>query len=200
MSSVTARHTTQASERTTRRSLAGVGAFTSWFVLLASVAVLLLMVLIPMAAGATPYTVLTDSMRPAMPPGSLAVVRPVDPENLGIGDVVTYQIRSGDPEVITHRIVGQSIDSHGRRTWTTRGDANGADDANPVVAAQIKGKVWYSVPLLGYVNSLFSHGERSIIIVLGAAGLFGYAVYMFVSAAIGAVRHRADRRGRRSPS
>lgn len=170
-----------------------LGSFISWFALLLAVAVALVMVVVPLIAGATPYTVLTGSMRPGMPPGSLAVVRPVDVNTLGVGDVVTYQVRSGDPEVITHRIVAQSIDSHGERTFITRGDANGADDADPVVPGQIHGKLWYSVPVLGYVNSLLDHGQRSLLIVIVSAALFGYAAYMFVSAGLDSVRRRRAR-------
>ena len=39
-------------------------------VLVAAAAVLAVAVLVPRLAGATPYTVLTDSMRPAYPPGT----------------------------------------------------------------------------------------------------------------------------------
>ncbi|RYJ02767.1 MAG: signal peptidase I, partial [Actinomycetales bacterium] len=66
-----------------------------WVLLLGFVAMLVVSVLVPRLAGATPYTVLTGSMRPTMPPGTLVVAKPVDPEALEVGDVVTVQLRSG---------------------------------------------------------------------------------------------------------
>jgi len=78
----------------------------SWVVLLGATALVTLAVLVPRVAGATPYTVLTGSMSPAYPPGTLVVVRPVDLADVRVGDVVTYQLRSGEPAVATHRVVG----------------------------------------------------------------------------------------------
>ena len=54
----------------------------AWTVILGVAAVLAVAVLVPRVGGATPYTVLTGSMAPTYPPGSLVVVRPVDPESI----------------------------------------------------------------------------------------------------------------------
>ena len=58
-------------------------------------ATLLVALVVPRLAGATPYVVLTGSMQPKMPPGTLVVARPVDPMSIAPGDVVTYQIQLG---------------------------------------------------------------------------------------------------------
>src|SRR5690348_1134464 len=86
------------------------------------VLVLALVVVIPRVGGGTAYTVLTGSMRPTMPPGTLVVVRPVKPEQIAVGDVVTYQIESGDPTVATHRVVAVGIDMKGEYRFTMKGD------------------------------------------------------------------------------
>ena len=65
-----------------RAVLTFVGRTLAWLVILGAVAVLLVAVVVPRVAGATPYTVLTGSMAPAYPPGTLVVVRPVDPGDL----------------------------------------------------------------------------------------------------------------------
>ncbi len=44
------------------------------------VLVLGVVVVVPKVGGATAYTVLTGSMRPTMPPGTLVVVKPVKPD------------------------------------------------------------------------------------------------------------------------
>lgn len=37
--------------------------------------------------------------------------------DIRVGDVVTYQIESGQPVVISHRVVGITSSSDGSRTW-----------------------------------------------------------------------------------
>ena len=46
-------------------------------------------VFIPKATGAIPLTVLTSSMEPSLPPGTLIVVKPVRTNALRVGDVAT---------------------------------------------------------------------------------------------------------------
>jgi len=161
--------------------------------LLLVIALAALVIVVPQLTGAIPLTVLTSSMEPGLPPGTLIVVRPVPSDSLAIGDVVTYQIRSGEPAVVTHRIVGISLAADGDRTFTLRGDNNSAPDADPVVAAQMRGRLWYSVPLLGLVNTVLTGPVKAWVVPLAAVGLFGYAGVMVVG---GIVEARAQRRGR----
>ncbi|MDY7558549.1 S26 family signal peptidase [Cryobacterium sp. 10C3] len=72
-----------------------LGLAASGAILLLVVAIALLLIVVPKATGSTPLTVLTSSMEPTLPPGTLIIVRPVTPDEIRIGDVVTYQIRSG---------------------------------------------------------------------------------------------------------
>lgn len=146
------------------------------------VAAALVAVVIPWLAGATPYDVRTGSMRPAMPPGTLVVVRPVDPTDLGIGSVVTFMPRADDPGVVTHRIVGQGIDTVGRTVYQTRGDANDAIDPEPVRAEQIVGQRWYSVPYLGHLTALLSGQQRKAGVIVVGSCLLGYAAIMMLGA------------------
>ena len=87
-------------------------------------------VVVPRLAGATPFTVLTSSMRPHYPPGTLVVVRPVDTDLLRVGDVVTYQLHSGERDVVTHRIVavGASLQHPDERVFTTTFEAAMKDE------------------------------------------------------------------------
>src|SRR5690349_6214985 len=75
--------------------------------------VLALTVLVPLIGGATTYTILTDSMRPGYPPGTVVAVKPVAPEDIGAGDVITFQIRSGEPTVATHRVTSVAVTTTG---------------------------------------------------------------------------------------
>ncbi|MBY4129699.1 signal peptidase I [Rhodococcus fascians] len=164
----------------------------SYTLLAVMVLILLATVVVPRVTGSTPYTVLTQSMKPTYPPGSLIVVRPVEPSELAIGTPITYQIRSGEPEVVTHRIVATRQSGRGELTFITRGDNNGADDENPVQVGQIRGEVWYSVPYMGYVNNWLNGEQRKITVAVIVIGLFGYALVMFVGAGVDRYRSRKE--------
>lgn len=157
------------------------GQITSWLVLLTILAVAAVMIVIPRMGGATAYTVLTGSMAPGMPPGSLAVVRPVDPATLRTGDVITYQIKSGEPAVVTHRVVGVGHTLGGELRLTARGDANTANDP-PILPEQIRGSLWYQAPWLGYINSALTGPQRQWLTIIAVAGLLGYSAFMAASA------------------
>lgn len=151
-------------------------------------------IVVPRIAGATPVTILTTSMEPSLPPGTLVVVKPVATDAIRVGDVMTYQIRSGQAAVISHRVVAITRSTVGGVTFTTKGDNNASVDP-PVIPDQVRGEVWYSVPLLGYVNSALDQGQRSWIMPAIGMLLLGYAAYLIVRGAIAAVAKRGERRG-----
>ena len=67
----------------------------------------------------------------------------------------------------------------GKHDFTTQGDANNVADAEQVGPVQIKGKLWYSVPYLGYVNNAITGKERHVTMIIVVSGLLLYAAYMF---------------------
>ena len=86
-------------------------------VVLAVVILLVLaLIVVPRVSGGVRSTVLSGSMRPTVPEGSVVVVRDVAADDLRVGDVITYQLRSGDPTLVTHRIVGITVDGTVRRS------------------------------------------------------------------------------------
>lgn len=180
--------------RTGWRSLVhaiALGLSTGMLLVVAGLAVVL--VVVPKVTGSIPLTVLTQSMEPALPPGTLLVVRPTPLDAVRVGDVLTYQIRSGHPEVISHRVVSVASSSNGERTFVVKGDANAEPDA-PVRGVQVRGVVWYSVPVLGSVNQVVN-GSRGWLVPLVAGVLIAYGVVMVTIGAVSAVRRR--RTGRR---
>lgn len=99
-------------------------------------------------SGAQGYAVVTDSMAPSINRGDVVFVKPVEFETLNEGDVVTVRFADGGG-YFTHKIV--SID-YIAGAIRTKGDANQSEDPQPSMSEQIMGKVWYSVPLLGYAS------------------------------------------------
>jgi len=167
-----------------------VGLGLSAAVLLLVIAIAVLVIVVPKVAGATPLTILTSSMEPGLPPGTLIVVQPADVDDLAAGDIVTYQIRSGEPEVITHRIIAITASTSGDRTFVLQGDNNSDPDPDAVLPEQIQGRVWYSVPFIGHVNNAMNGENRAWIVPVVAVLLFAYAGYMIASGLVGAPRRK----------
>jgi len=167
----------------------------AWAVLGLGLVALTLGVALPRLAGAQPYTVLSGSMRPGLPPGTLAVVRPVEATEVGVGDVITYQLRPGDPAVVTHRVVAVSADAGGDTAFRTRGDANESADPAWVLPEQVRGRLWYAVPWLGRVGAVLDRGHRELLGRVLGAGLLGYAA--LTAAAAWRERSVACRPGRK---
>ena len=162
----------------------GVGLSFGLLALVALIAVLV--IALPMVTKSTPYTVLTGSMTPNYPAGTLVIVKPTDVQQIRIGDVVTYQITSDQPAVVTHRVIQiiEPTTAAGTVSFITKGDANSLPDAAPVKPVQVRGVVWYAVPYLGWVNNVINGDARSVIVPIVAGGLFLYAGFMGASAIV----------------
>lgn len=119
---------------------------------LSTVVLLLLMavaavILVPMILGFREMAVLSGSMAPNIPVGSIVYVKPVDdPAVLEPGDVCTYTLAGGDT-MVTHRVVSVDPDS---RTLVTKGDANNTEDG-AISFDQVFGEAQFHLPYLGYI-------------------------------------------------
>ncbi|SFK14803.1 signal peptidase I [Cellulomonas sp. KH9] len=152
-----------------------VGVGVSYGVLAVVLLLAAVTILVPRFTGSVPLTVLSGSMEPALPVGSLVVVRPVDPADVRIGDVVTYLPHPNDPTAITHRVTGVTHRTDGGRTFTMQGDANDAPDL-PVQDHQVRARVWYVVHHLGHLNSAVNVDDRHLGVYVVAGGFFVWAL------------------------
>lgn len=91
------------------------------------------------------YVVLTGSMEPAIPTGSMVFVRPSSLYKPP--DIITYQ--SGTT-IITHRIIDRILKGT-RIIYVTKGDANKNLDSRPVFQDRIIGKVFFHIPAIGMI-------------------------------------------------
>jgi signal peptidase I len=108
-------------------------------------------------AGYRPEPVLSGSMEPFMPTGSLIVVKRVPASTVKVGDVITFQ-RPGSNDMLTHRVV--KIERHdGRPVYTTKGDANEAADPFPLRLPGEVGAHVTTVPELGRVALAINQHE-----------------------------------------
>ncbi|MEA2292266.1 MAG: signal peptidase, partial [Solirubrobacteraceae bacterium] len=155
----------------------------------------LVLILVPRATGSQTYTVLTNSMAPKYSPGTFLVVEPAAFSELKYGDIVTFQLESGKAGVETHRIVGFGAAQAGEKTLITKGDNNDVNDPNPVRELQVKGKLFYAVPFVGYVANTLGNADRSLWMTIGAAGLIGYGALLIIRT----IRSRHRKPGEETP-
>lgn len=112
-------------------------------------------------------TVTSGSMSPAVKVGSVVVTRPIDTRTIELGDIITYYSPQ-NVQLTTHRVVGIEEDSP--PYFLTKGDANEEPDPYMVSSASIKGKVAFSMPLLGYITD-FIKTPLGFCLILGLPGL-----------------------------
>lgn len=152
----------------------------------------IVLIVVPLASGSQSYSVLTNSMKPNYGPGTFLVVKPTAFDSLKVGDVITYQIESGRPDVITHRILSVGADQEGNRTVLTKGDNNDIADENPVTEVQVRGKLFYAVPYAGVVANWLGNQDRG---AFGKVLAAGFILYGAITMASGLRKRRVNASG-----
>lgn len=115
--------------------------------LLVMLVVLAAAIVVPLVAGFKEMAVLSGSMVPEIPVGSIIYVKQgIEPASLNTGDIVTYALDS--ETYVTHRVV--SVDT-ANQTLITKGDANDTEDPE-IQFSQVFGKAVFHLPFLGYIS------------------------------------------------
>lgn len=152
----TAKVSTDTKENTTtprvRRS--GIKVWFSRFATVATAAIAMIAIALVGARlfGFRTFTVMSGSMEPDYPVGSMIYVQPVDYHNLKVGDVISY-VADNDKTIVTHRIASIEIDKKDSDVYRfkTKGDANSSPDSNLVHYKNVLGTPIITIPLIGYV-------------------------------------------------
>ena len=97
--------------------------------------------------GYSGMIVLTGSMEPELPQGSLVITHAVDPAALRVGDDITYMASA--TVSVTHRIEAISRDEDGGLLFETQGISNTLRDREKVPEANLVGKVVFHSLALG---------------------------------------------------
>lgn len=119
--------------------------------------------------GLQVFTVLSGSMEPTYPTGSLIYVRSVDPHTLQTGDVITYLV--SDDTVVTHRIAGIVPDDEDPDLirFRTKGDANSIEDMTLVHMANVIGTPVFCIPKAGYLAHFIQNPPGTYISIMIAS-------------------------------
>lgn len=109
--------------------------------------------------GISPYVVTSGSMEPRLPVGSVVFVDDIAPENVRVGDAITFIFNEGP--YVTHEVY--EIDGDSRLFYTegianTDPQGNVIHDAQPVPFASYVGTVVACVPFIGFARVLASPG------------------------------------------
>lgn len=142
---------------------------------------------LPKLFGYHIYSVVSGSMEPAIPVGSLVYIQEMEPGEAEEGEIVAFYGARDSASIITHRVVenrpmmGELI---------TKGDANPENDMNPVPYENFIGKVVRRIPGAGKAAEVFTSASGKAL----AGGVIAAAVILqLLAAAIGAGKQK-DRR------
>lgn len=129
-------------------------------------------------SGTKGYAVTSQSMAKTLERGDVVFSREAEFDELKIGDVVTVGSADGK-EYFTHRIV--DIDRE-NKTVSTKGDNNPEKDPMDTPADRIVGRMWYSVPLLGFITITFgSLSQTKGLIILAAVAIALIAINIILT-------------------
>ena len=119
------------------------------YVGIALVVVLMTMVVLALLAphfGWRADTVLSGSMEPALPVGCVQVTRPVQPEDIQVGDIITFRSPT-DGKLMSHRVV--AVEEGNSYQFRTKGDANEDVDPYLIPSENVVGRVCFNVAHVG---------------------------------------------------
>lgn len=119
---------------------------------------LLLGYLVILAVGFKPYSIVSGSMSPSINVGDIVYIRKIDFDDIHKGDVITYTI---EDTAITHRVV-KVYDDY----LITKGDNNSSNDTHVVHEGNVVGKVYFTIPYLGYLTLFLSSMPTWLLITL----------------------------------
>lgn len=114
--------------------------------------------------GIQSFVVLTGSMEPAFPVGSIIYVQPQIA--YAAGDIIAFKNEAG--QTITHRIA--DIQFAEGTEYITKGDANNTQDTAPVPSDKVVGKAYFHIPYVGYfINYLKTPKGFGLLVILPTA-------------------------------
>jgi len=123
------------------------------------------LVLLPVAIGWRPYTVLTGSMRPRIQPGDVVMDKPILATQIHVGKVVTFKDMEREGKLVTHRV--RSVSRQGNMVSVeTRGDANNTSEHWSVAADGHVGQVMYTLPMVGRIGHAIRNPIGILILVI----------------------------------
>lgn len=114
----------------------------------------------PRIVGYEVYEVVSGSMEPEIPVGSVLYVKACDLAEVAEGEVIAYQ---DVDEVVAHRVV---FNRSSTGEFVTKGDANNTEDREPVPYDAVVGRVETHIPYLGMFMALYASWVGKVYLLL----------------------------------
>lgn len=109
-----------------------------------------------------PSVIATGSMEPLIYPGDIILVNKITKaekiKDLEVDDIIQFKVGSF---LVSHRIMEVADDDEYGLLFTTKGDNNSASDGEPIKPQDIRGKIEYVIPKLGW-PSLLIRSNRDV--------------------------------------
>lgn len=141
-------------------------------IILVCLVVLVGLMFVPQFIGYKSFAVVSGSMEPNIKVGSIVYAKNTNFSDLKEGDIISFRL-NGNTNA-THRIVKVNKE---KQQFTTKGDANNSEDANPVNYKDVIGKVTLTIPLLGFISVYI---KTPLGIAIGCGILFVLIVLNFL--------------------
>lgn len=152
-----------------------------YYTVLTVIAIFGVLLILPITkiGGVQDFSVQSGSMEPAIPVGSVVITLPQ--QEYQADNIITFK-QDGTNETLTHRIYkvlpANLEDSKGIKsseiTYITKGDANNAPDSKPVAKNDILGKVFFTIPLVGYLVGFAKTLPGLILLIIIPAAIIAY--------------------------
>ena len=121
---------------------------------------------VPRLLGYEVFDIISGSMEPEIPVGSVVYSRYVDPATIKEGDIIVFR---SEESIVTHRVVRNNANTG---EFVTKGDANANQDPAPVSYKDIIGKVVYHFPAVGSFLSIYaSPVGKFYLFMIAASGM-----------------------------
>ena len=155
----------------TKKSAGAVLCRSLGTILLAALVLVCLPLTVPRLFGYHIYSVVSGSMEPAIPTGSLVYIRETAPEDVEADDVIAFYSSADSASIITHRVVENRVLMG---EFITKGDANEERDVNPVSYSEFIGKVEHVIPGAGGIAEALTgpFGRRAAGSAIALAAVF----------------------------
>ena len=154
---------------TLKKSLKAV----SWLLIIVLIAITILLIGVRVV-GFQVFTVLSPSMEPTYPVGSLVYVSESAKDEIKVGTPITFKL--GDDIIATHRVVKvlKDKDDPSKECYRTKGDNNDIVDGPITKEDDVIGVAKFSIPGLGYLAEFIKQPPGTYFAIL-----IGLAIIVF---------------------
>ncbi len=130
--------------------------------------------------GAMPFMpIFGHSMEPTLHSGALLIIKPIEPQDVKVGDIIVYTIPQAVrdyynyPPTVSHRVI--EIKTQPSLGFRTKGDNTG-EDPFTVRPQDIRGTVGSQIPFIG-LPLLFFQSQQGMIFLVIALALLAFFLY-----------------------